>query len=48
MGVYNQIIDANGGNKFKLPHFGKQRLEQIGELPTVLDASDMAVELLSG
>ena len=27
MGVYNQIIDANGGNKFKLPHLGKQRLE---------------------
>ena len=48
MGVYNQIIDANGGNKFKLPHLGKQRLERIGELPTVLDASDMAVELLSG
>ena len=46
MGVYNEIIDCNGDNIYKLPHMNKDQLERIDQLPTVLKVTDNAFEHL--
>jgi hypothetical protein len=43
---YNSIIDANGGNDYKIPHMGKERLERLGQLPAVLDVTNHAAVML--
>jgi hypothetical protein len=42
---YNQILLNEGGNNYKLPHMGKEALENMGELPekiAVVDANMVA------
>ena len=41
-GCMNQIIDNHGGNNYKIPHMGTDRLERIGELPLVIRVTDGA------
>ena len=36
------IIENDGGNDYKIPHMGKQSLEQRGLLPQVLDVTPAA------
>jgi hypothetical protein len=43
---FNEIIDAHGGNDYKLQHMGKERLERNGRLPVSLIVTDVAKELL--
>ena len=38
----NMIIENDGGNDYKIPHMGKERLERRGLLPTVLDITPAA------
>ena len=45
-GCMNSIIDDSGNNNYKIPHMGKERLENLGQLPTVLDATDRAAKYL--
>ena len=46
MGCYNGIIECNGGNNYKIPHFGKDKLEQIGQLPAVIPVTKEAFKFL--
>jgi hypothetical protein len=43
----NEIIKDHGGNNYRIPHMNKQRLERIGELPTVLDVTDDLQQILT-
>ncbi|XP_021749085.1 uncharacterized protein LOC110714841 [Chenopodium quinoa] len=36
-GVMMKILEKEGGNNFNPPHMGKQRLEALGLLPTILE-----------
>ena len=38
----NEIIEDGGGNRYKIPHLNKERLEREGRLPTVLSVTDVA------
>ena len=35
-GCYIEVMRANGGNKYKIPHMNKERLEALGVLPKAL------------
>ena len=37
---FNQIIEQEGGNDYKIPHMNKQGMERRGELPHVLQVTD--------
>ena len=39
------IIEVLSGNDYKIPHMNKERMEQKGALPVVLDVSDAAAEM---
>ena len=39
---FNMIIENDGGNDYKIPHMGKESLEQRGFLPQVLDITHTA------
>jgi len=41
-----QNIDCNGNNDFKLPHMGKEELENAGNLPVVIPVTEKALEHL--
>ena len=40
--VFNQIILCNGNNDYNIEHLSKEKLEQAGQLPNVLDVVDEA------
>ena len=40
--VFNQIILCNGDNDYNIEHLSKEKLEQTGQLPHVLDVVDEA------
>ena len=40
--VFNQIILCNGDNDYDIEHLSKEKLEQAGQLPNVLDVVDEA------
>ena len=40
--VFNQIIQCNGDNNYNIEHISKEKLEQTGQLPNVLDVVDEA------
>ena len=42
MQCMNEILECHGGNDYKLPHMGKEKLERIGKLPDVLEVTEMA------
>jgi hypothetical protein len=44
--VMNEVIDHNGDNNYELPHMGKARLERLGLLQPVLDATANAYSYL--
>jgi hypothetical protein len=46
MAVMNEIIRCNGDNDYKLPHMNKASLEQQDKLPTTLEVTEHALELL--
>ena len=37
LSVFNQIIPCNGDNDYNIKHLSKEKLEQTGRLPNVLD-----------
>ncbi|KAL7575060.1 hypothetical protein ACA910_000431 [Epithemia clementina (nom. ined.)] len=39
---FNEIIEANGGNDYKIAHIGKERLERLGRLPENLRVTSHA------
>ena len=39
---FNQIILCNGDNDYNIKHLSKEKLEQTGQLPNVLDVVDEA------
>ena len=44
-GVMNAIVDDDGGNNYRLPHFGKSRiLNQGGALPETIEATPAVVD----
>ncbi len=47
---YIEVMKASGGNKYKIPHMNKERLEALGILPKVLCCDhqlyERAVQLL--
>jgi hypothetical protein len=43
---FNEIIEAHGGNDYKIVHMGKERLERNGQLPLVLEVTETAKDLL--
>ena len=40
--VFNQIVLCNGDNDYNIKHLLKEKLEQKGQLPNVLDVVDEA------
>ena len=44
--VLKCIIEDQGNNNYKIPHMKKERLEQLGQLPAVLDVTDEAAQYL--
>ena len=40
----DEILKCGGGNNYKIPHMGKEKLRREGRLPTRIEASDEAVE----
>ena len=42
----NEIIKSNGGNQYKIPHMGKEKLEKENRLPVVLEVCPEAVPYL--
>jgi hypothetical protein len=40
--VMNKIIEERGGNKYKIPHMNKERLERTNQLPVVLPVTQQA------
>jgi hypothetical protein len=42
---FNEIIEAHGNNDYKIPHFGKERLERTGQLPISLEVTNQAMVL---
>jgi len=46
--VFNNIIDNFGGNKHKMTHMGKDKLERKNRLPLVLEATQTAKHCLVG
>ena len=40
--VFNQIILCNGNNDYNIKQLSKEKLEQAGQLPNVLDVVDEA------
>jgi hypothetical protein len=40
---YNLVLQHEGSNKYQVPHMGKQRLENIGELPITILVHDFVV-----
>lgn len=38
-GCFNEIIDCDGGNGYKIPHMGKARLARMGLLPISLEVT---------
>ena len=46
-----EVLKAKGGNKYKNPHIGKQRLDRLGMLPRQLEIpqelKDVARQFLS-
>ena len=38
----NQIIECDGGNKYKIPHMNKDRLVRLGQLPVSLAVTEDA------
>jgi hypothetical protein len=46
MTVMNEIIRCNGDNDFKIPHMNKAVLERQDKLPTTLEVTEHACELL--
>ena len=47
MAVYNEILEHHGDNNFRLPHLGKDRLTRLGQLPDVLEVSEIAYDRLA-
>ena len=47
MAVYNKILEHHGDNNFQLPHLGKDRLTRLGQLPDVLEVSEIAYDRLA-
>ena len=45
-GVFNNVLLCYGDNDYKLGHMGKDRLERMGELPTVLPVDPIASEYI--
>jgi hypothetical protein len=41
----NMTIEDYGGNNYKIPHLGKERLEQNGQLPHVLEVTERLQEI---
>ena len=44
---FNQIIKNQGGNKYKIDHILKERLEHIGQLPDVMEVVVEAQQLFN-
>jgi hypothetical protein len=42
----NEIIEKHGGNDYKIPHYGKQRLEREGVLPISMEVTERLGEIL--
>jgi hypothetical protein len=40
----NEILESDGGNDYKIPHMGKDRLQRLGQLPRRIRASPLALE----
>ena len=38
--VFNQIILCNGDNDYNIEHLSKEKFEQTGQLPNVMDVVD--------
>jgi DNA-binding transcriptional regulator YhcF (GntR family) len=45
MCCFNEIIEMNGDNDYKVPHMGKARLERLNLLPTLVEVSDSALQV---
>ena len=41
--VFNQIILNHGDNNYNIEHLSKEKLEQMGQLPDVLDVVEEAI-----
>jgi hypothetical protein len=39
--VFDEVIKANGGNEYKLPHMNKERLEREGRLPVAVHCTHL-------
>jgi hypothetical protein len=42
----NEIIEKHGGNDYKIPHYGKERLEREGRLPMSLEVTQQLDDIL--
>jgi hypothetical protein len=42
----NEILKAEGGNEYKIPHMNKAKLEKADTLPTILDVDPCVVAIL--
>jgi hypothetical protein len=40
---YNCVLQHEGGNKYAVPHMGKERLERLGTLPVTIAVEDFVV-----
>jgi hypothetical protein len=45
---FNEIINNHGGNIYKIPHMGKEKLQRLGQLPTTIPVTDVAFPMLLG
>jgi hypothetical protein len=45
MSVFNCIIEDGGGNNYKIPHLGKQKLKHQGWLPYVLEVTEHTADI---
>jgi hypothetical protein len=44
--VLDEIIKSDGDNRFAIPHMNKKRLERLGQMPTRLEASQEATQVV--
>ena len=46
MTCMNEIIQCNGGNNYKIPHIGKEKLARRNQLPETIKVTDDALAYL--
>jgi len=46
--AFNNVLDNFGGNKYKMTHMGKEKLEKQGRLPRVIEVNPFASYFLEG